>query len=393
MSHNAERFDAWIRSSFIDINTALEELYFAQEDRAAIGEAGGELRQTLLDEGRAHIVDLLDEGNTDEGFEPAFDLLGNVGLYMGACRRHDLTEPSREQSSPLVEASGLAMHIGASLGVAPRFATSHLSTHNHARAGTYRSFTLLPDEFLFLDYNTRGIFAFKRAADALVRTVPLGIAHPVTGDLLAAALQALEEVAQHNRALFDALDAERFFYCVRPYYKPYRVGRMEYRGANAGDFAGINEIDLLLGLCQAEDPSYAQLLVDKFLYMLPEDQARLRDCMRRRSLMDQILAWIHEPANAGPHFEHNAQLFLAVCAAHGRTAAQHHDQLVARFIEAPSGKLPPEHLTHITASGPPLEALMKALQKLRDQRCAAPRDDIRSRYRDLETIRTALGAE
>ena len=26
--------------------------------------------------------------------------------------------------------------------------------------------------------------------------------------------------------------------------------RTEYRGANAGDFAGINEIDLLLGLCR-----------------------------------------------------------------------------------------------------------------------------------------------
>jgi hypothetical protein len=166
---------------------------------------------------------------------------------------------------------------------------------------------------------------------------------------------------------------------------------MEYRGANAGDFAGINEIDLLLGLCQAEDPSYAQLLVDKFLYMLPEDQARLRDCMRRRSLMNQVLDCLAEPAGAGPHFEHNARLFLEVCAAHGRTAEQHHDQLVIALYPAPSDKLPAEHLTHITASGPPLEVLMRRCRKLRDQRCAAPRDDIRSRYRDIETIREALG--
>ena len=391
MTPNAEQFDRWIRSSFIEINTELEELYFAQEDRAAIAPEGATLRQTLLEEGREHIARLHDEGNTDEGFEPAFDLLGNVGLYMGACRRHDITEPSREQTSPLIEASGLAMHIGASLGVAPRFATSHLSTHNLARSGVYRSFTRLKDEFLFLDYNTRGIFAFKRAADALVRTVPLGITHPVTGNLLAAAKQALEEVAEHNQTLFDQLDPQRFFYCVRPYYKPFRVGRMEYRGANAGDFAGINEIDLLLGLCQAEDPSYSQLLVDKFLYMLPEDQTRLRDCMRRRSLMDQILDCLTTAEPSGPHFESNARLFLEVCTAHGHTAAQHHDQLVARYIEAPSADLPKEHLTHITASGPPLEVLMRALQKLRDQRCAAPRDDIRSRYRDLETIREALG--
>ena len=56
---------------------------------------------------------------------------------------------------------------------------------------------------------------------------------------------------------------------MRPYYKPYRVGRQEYRGANAGDFSGINEIDLLLGLCRANDPYYAHLLVDKMLFMIP----------------------------------------------------------------------------------------------------------------------------
>lgn len=391
MSTRAERFDVWIRSSFIDINTELEERYFAQEDRADVHVAGTKLRDQLLAEGQAHIVELHNEGNTDEGFEAAFNLLGNVGLYMGACRRHEITEPSREQSSPLLEASGLAMHIGASIGVAPRFATSHISTHNLAINGVYRSFTRLRDEFLFLDFNTRGIFAYKRAADALVRTVPLGITHPVTADLLRAARQALEDVAAYNEQLFAELDPARFFYSVRPYYKPYRVGRSEYRGANAGDFAGINEIDLLLGLCQAEDPSYSQLLVDKFLYMMPEDQARLRDCMRRQSLMNQILEGLDSKRSAGPHFEENVHLFLEVCAAHGRTASQHHDQLVSRFIENPSTALDARHLAHITASGPPLEVLMTALQKLRDLRIGAPRDDIRSRYRDLKRIRTALG--
>lgn len=391
MSSNADRFDDWIRSTFIEINTELEELYFAQEDRSDVSAAGGELRQLLHDEGRALIVGLHNEGNTDEGFEAAFALLGNVGLYMGACRRHEITEPSREQTSALIEASGLAMHIGASLGVTPRFATSHLSTHNLAKNGVYRSFTTLSDEFLFLDFNTRGIFAYKRAADALVRTVPLGITHPVTGDLLRAARQALEDVAAYNKQLFEQLDPARFFYSVRPYYKPYRVGRGEYRGANAGDFAGINEIDLLLGLCQAEDPSYSQLLVDKFLYMLPEDQARLRECMRRESLMNQILSCLEGRASAGAHFEPNVKLFLEVCEAHGKTAEQHHNQLVQRFIESPSSTLDQKHLTHITASGPPLEVLMSALQKLRDLRTAAPRDDIRSRYRDIETIRSALG--
>ncbi|EED31728.1 conserved domain protein [gamma proteobacterium NOR5-3] len=392
MSANAERFDDWIRSSFIEINSELEELYFAQDDPADVSLGGDTLRQLLHDEGRSHIIGLHNEGNTDEGFEAAFALLGNVGLYMGACRRHEITEPSREQSSPLIEASGLALHIGASLGVAPRFATSHLSTHNLARDGVYRSFTRLKDEFLFLDFNTRGIFAYKRAADALARTVPLGITHPVTGDLLIAARQALSDVAAYNELLFEQLDPARFFYSVRPYYKPYRVGKSEYRGANAGDFAGINEIDLLLGLCQAEDPSYSQLLVDKFLYMMPEDQARLRDCMRRESLLNQILLGLQSPDSCGDYFEHNARLFLEVCEAHGRTASQHHNQLVERFIEGPSSALDQKHMAHITASGPPLEVLMAALQKLRDLRTAAPRDDIRSRYKDIAAIRKAVGS-
>lgn len=392
MSANAEQFDQWIRSGFIEINTALEELYFAQDDRADTGSAAGAmLRKTLLDEGRAHITRLHDEGNTDGGFDAAYALLGNVGLYMGACRRHDITEPSREQSSPLIEASGLALQIGAALGVAPRFATGHLSTNNLAHNGVYRSFTTLADEFLFLDYNTRGILAYQRAADALVRTLPLGITHPVTGDLLVAARHALEDVAACNETLFSDLDTDRFFYSVRPYYKPYRVGRTEFRGANAGDFAGINEVDLLLGLCEAEDPYYAQLLVDKFLYMMPQDQARLRECMRRLSLMDQIQACLKSTEASGPHFEHNAKLYLDVCDAHGRTAAQHHDQLVARFIEMPSASLDARHLAQVTASGPPLEILLASLKKLRDKRMAEPSDLVRTRFEEMNAIRRALG--
>ncbi|MEM7279476.1 MAG: monodechloroaminopyrrolnitrin synthase PrnB family protein [Pseudomonadota bacterium] len=390
MSNNAAEFDHWIRNEFADINTELETLYMAENAGATIPAAGEKLRDQLCKGGHDHIVRLLNEGNTDEGFDAAFDLLGNVGLYMGACRRHEITEPSREQTSPLVEASGLAMHIGASLGVAPRFATSHLSTHSLAITGSYKSFTHLPDEKLFLEYNTRGIFAYKRAADALVRTVPLGISHPVTYDLLVAAKAALEDVAVFNNELFAKLDTDQFFYCVRPYYKPYRVGRTEYRGANAGDFAGINEIDLLLGLCRAQDPSYAQLLVDKFLYMVPPDQERLRDCMRRESILDQLLTGLSSAKNS-TWFEKNASMFLQVCAAHGETARQHHEQLVNRFIVRPSADLPPENMKGITASGPPLEVLIHALEKLKDQRCANNVPGIGSRYDDIQAVKTALG--
>ena len=381
-------FDDWIRSSFVDMNTELEEMYFHQPDRSAVENVGGEIKRQLVEEGKAHVVELLKEGNTDEGFDQAFGLLGNVGMYMAACRRHDITEPSRERTSPLVEASALALHLGASLGVTPRFATSHLATHNPAIDGRYKSFTTLADEYLFLEYNTRGVFAYKRAADALVRTLPLGISHPVTYELLVDARTALQDVAKWNDVLFSQLDLDRFFFCVRPYYKPYRVGLHEYRGANAGDFAGINEIDMLLGLCSADNLSYSQLLVDKFLYMMPEDQIRLRDVMRRQSLLDAFLDKLERSSE--PWFQKNAAIFLEVCEAHGHTARQHHDQLVGRFIEKPSSGLAPERLKNITASGPPLEVLLKSLAKLRDLRVAAERDDIPSRYADLARLRGAI---
>jgi len=49
-----------------------------------------------------------------------------------------------------------------------------------------------------------------------------------------AARAALRDVIRFNGRLIAQLDVDRFFYSVRPYYKPYRVGRQEYRGANAG---------------------------------------------------------------------------------------------------------------------------------------------------------------
>lgn len=389
MSIRAEAFDRWIRSAFVEINTALEDLYFAQEHRANVEGVGDALKAELRDEGHGYIVDLWREGNTGEGFDSGFSVLGNVGLYMGALRRHEITNPDREEKSPFVEASSLAFHVGASLGMAPRFATAHLATHNLAVAGVRKSFTSLADEFLFIDENTRGILSFQRTADALARIVPLGVSSPVADVLFDAAKEGLRDVIRFNDRLFENLDVDRFFFSVRPYYKPYRVGRQVYRGANAGDFSGINEIDLLLGLCRASDPTYSQLLVDKMLFMLPSDQARLRDCMTHRSLLDELLLLVDAHARAD-WFQRNARSFLEVCELFGRTAAQHHDQLVSRFIVGPAKTLPEEQLQGITASGPPLPVLIRSLELLRDYRVAAPRPDLDTRHADLARLRAAL---
>jgi hypothetical protein len=390
MSTLSDAFDRWIRGSFMEMNTELENLYFAQDDRADVSRSGGNIKAQLRDEGHSHVVALLAEGDTGDGFETAFGVLGNVGLYLAALRRHELTNPAREERSPFPEASSLAMHVGAALGMAPRFSTAHIAHLNFAHAGVRKSFTSLRDEILFIDENTRGILLLQLAADALAKVVPLGISSPVIDVPFAAAKHALEGVIESNQRLFDELDVERFFFSVRPYYKPYKVGRQEYRGANAGDFSGINEIDLLLGLCRANDPYYAQLLVDKMQFMPPADQARLRDCMRHESFLDELLALA--PAHSGEDwFQRNARAYLELCELFGRYASQHHDALVKRFIEAPAAKLGAAHLESITASGPPLPVLLRSLEVLRDMRLAANRPDIATRHADLERLKMGSG--
>jgi hypothetical protein len=389
MSLRAAEFDRWIRTAFVKLNTELENLYFGQEDRAQVIGCGDALKAVLRDEGHVYVAALLAEGNTGDGFDSGFGVLGNVGMYLGALRRHELTNPAREERSPFTEASSLALHVGASLGMAPRFSTGHLATYNRAVAGVRKSFTSLPDEFLFIDENTRGILSLQRAADALTSVVHLGVSSPVADVMFETAKQAIGDVIRFNDRLIEKLDVQRFFYCVRPYYKPYRVGRQEYRGANAGDFSGINEIDLLLGLCRANDPYYAQLLVDKMLFMLPADQARLRECMTRMSLLDELLSLLDEHVHAD-WFQRNARAYLEVCDLFGRAAAQHHDGLVKRFIEAPAAGLKQDHLQSVTASGPPLPVLLRALQVLRDLRLAADRRDIASRHDDLLRLRRAV---
>jgi hypothetical protein len=392
MSNDAEAFEHWIRTAFVQMNTELEELYFAQEDRSRVTGIGDRIKDALRDEGHAHVVTLQAEGNTGEGFDSAFGVLGNVGMYLGALRRHELTNPAREERSPFPEASALAIHCGASLGMAPRFATAHLTIHNRARAGLRKSFTSLQDEFLFIDENTRGILSLQRAADALTSIVHVGVSSPVVDVMFEAAKRSLGEVIQTNRRLMEHLDVDRFFYSVRPYYKPYRVGRQEYRGANAGDFSGINELDLLLGLCRASDPYYGPLLVDKMLFMLPGDQARLKECMTRRSLLDELLELLDAHRGA-PWFQRNARAYLEVCDLFGQTAAQHHDGLVKRFIEHPAAGLGTEQSQGLTASGPPLPVLLRSLEVLRDLRLAADRSDIATRHRDLARLRAAVAVQ
>ena len=386
MTPNSEAFDRWIRSSFRDINTELEELYFNLPDSMSVKKTGETLKEKLYREGAVFIRALLDEGNTDEPFDDVYRLLGNIGFYMAALKRHEVNLEAHQEECPYVLASALSMHVGSSLGVAPRYASSHLTTHNLAAEGTYKSFTTLEDELLFIEYNTRAIFGFKRAADALRRIAPVGITSPIARTLLQDCNSAILDVIKFYQELHDKLDVDRFFFNVRPYYKPYTVGRTEYRGVNAGDFAGINELDLMLGLCSANDPLYVQLLNDKIPFITPEDQSLLRDCLARPSYLDQLLKLCSQFAGES-WFRENLSEFLHVCENYGKTAEIHHNWLVKRFISGPTSNMDASKLEHITASGPPLPQLLSSLERLRDLRMAKGTSGDTTRESDLMELR------
>jgi len=390
MSSSIQSFDEWIRKRFLDINTELEEYYLSKETLIVDDEHSKKLKQSLLDEGNALIATILK--NADDipsTYDERFYLLGNVGMYMAACRRHECDTPLASGYSPLADASTISFQLGSALGVAPRFMATHLGIYNRAKNGVYRTFTHLEDEYIFIDYNTLGTLAYKKASDALERAMRFGVTHTLTEYLFNDAKSALEEVLKFNEILDKKLDVDRFFFNVRPYYKPYRIGRRDYRGANAGDFAAINEIDLLLGLCSRDDPFYLDIMVDKEAYMPQSEQLRLQDSIGKTSFMDEFLDE-KDRCKSLPQFQKNLRMFMQVCDIHGRAYAFHHDQLVNKYIEKPAVNIPETQKENLTASGPPLPVLIRSLGKLRDLRMAEDRDDIPSRYSDLQKLKDVL---
>ena len=364
------RLDDWLRSAFLEHNTALEEAYFAAGAEFLDDPALEPHKRALLQEGAAHAgaIDALPERAADR-----YELLGMVGYVLGACRRHETEEAVR-----LAPAWAVAQRLADGLGVAPRFVFAHQALFNTAQGDRFRTFTTLPDEAAFVELNGLGVIAYGNAAAALRQIPPMGVSNPIAGYLLDTARAALEDVLAFDRRIAREVSIDRFFRNIRPYFKPYRVGSGIHRGANAGDFSAINVIDVLLGLCDVADPFYASVVAEKLPFVPPEQQPALRELGAAGSL----LARFEAEASAGitPHLRENAERFLAVCRAHGAAYAFHHHALVKPFLERPAAALPPDRLAGLSASGPPLEDVVATLGRLRELRTArAPL----ARLRDL----------
>ena len=366
-----ERLEAWLRGEFVAYNTELEEAYFAERVEAVSGPRWDEIKRTLYREG-AELIAAVDGADADR-----YQLLGAVGFFLGACRRHGIEDEPHA-------ARALAAELGAALGVAPRFVFAHQSTHNRAVDGQYRRFTDLPDEAEFTITNGLGVLAYRRAAAALRGIADVGVTSPMATYLLQDAKAALDDVLTFNRKLATSLDVDRFYYNIRPYFMPYRVGAQEYRGVNGGDFSAVNEIDLILGLCSARDPFYQHVVSEKYPYVPPEDQPRLRAAMTARPLLAQFIA----EESAGALFRQNAELFLAVCRAHGAAYSHHHSRLVRHFLEDPARAA--QRSEDVTASGPSLEVVVAGLARLADLRAARDRPDLTTARAGLDRLRAML---
>ncbi len=364
------RLDDWLRTTFVEHNTALEEAYFAAGTGFLDDPALDAHKQVLLTEGaaRAGAVDELPERVAER-----YELLGMVGYVLGACRRHET-----EDAALLAPAWAAAQRLGDSLGVAPRYVFGHQAFSNTARDGRSRTFTALPDEATFVELNGLGVLAYGNAAAALRQIPAMGVSNPMTGYLLDAARGALEEVLAFNQRLSREVGVDRFFRNIRPYFKPHRVGATMLRGVNAGDFAAINEVDVLLGLCDPDDPFYASIVAEKIPFVPPQDQPALRVLGSAGSLLARFET--EAEAGVGVQLRENAERFLAVCRAHGAAYAFHHTALVKPFLERPAAALPPDRYADLSASGPPLEQVIAQLDRLRALRSA--REPLR-RLREL----------
>ena len=363
MTTPIENLDQWLRADFVHINTQLEEAYFVERVDVISGRSELEtLKQELSQNGGMVIERLAAMPSLPQDTCGSYRLLGLIGHYLAACQRHEV--------SPANSAAWqVSIRIGSALGVAPRFVFAHQSVFNDAIGGRIRTFTSLPDEEVFIRFNALGVLAYRRAANALRGIADMGVSNPASGYLFDDAVSALDDVLRFSQELTKQLNVERFYFNIRPYFKTYRVGDVEYRGANAGDFAAINEIDVNLGLCRMDDSFYKSIVFEKIGHVPPDDQHALRTLDRRPSLLHAFLREL-DSNGATPEWQANAQRFLKVCRAHSAAYAYHHERLVKPYIEVPAKNAPSAHKAGITSSGPPLDEVIATLQRLLDLRTA-----------------------
>ena len=387
----AEAFERWIRTSFVEMNTELENLYFAQDNRSDVIGGGGSIKAALRDEGRCPCP------RCSPRATPATDSTApSACSAASACtsrrlRRHELTNPAREERSPFPEASSLALHLGASLGHGAAILDGASGDAQPGAGRRAQELHIAPRRIsVHRREHARDLVAAARGGcarpDRSSRRLESGGRRDVRGsEARAARRHPVQRPADGASSMSTGSSTP----CGRT-TSPIASDARSIAAPTPGDFSGINEIDLLLGLCRANDPYYAQLLVDKMLFMIPGDQARLRDCMTRTSLLDELLELDRRtrgqrlvPAQCGAPTSRSA-----ICSANPRP------NITTAWSSASSRRLPPNSTREDSRASPRAARRCRCCcarsRYLRDLRLAADRTDIASRHADLGRLRRAV---
>src|SRR5258708_6554679 len=148
-----DALDAWLRGEFVSINTRLEEAYFAERTDVIRGKPQlDDLKFALLGQGGPLVERVAAMAALPDDARASYRLLGIVGHYLAACQRHEA--PLCDEMGARKAAWAVSMRIGGALGVVPRFVFAHQALFNDAVAGRSRTFTSLPDEEVFIRWNT-----------------------------------------------------------------------------------------------------------------------------------------------------------------------------------------------------------------------------------------------
>ena len=99
MSRKAEAFEHWIRTSFVQMNTELANLYFANKDRAQMIGCGDPIKALLRDEGHTTSSQCLPRA-TPERVDSAYGVSAAWVSTSAHCDGNELTNPAREERSP-----------------------------------------------------------------------------------------------------------------------------------------------------------------------------------------------------------------------------------------------------------------------------------------------------
>src|SRR6185436_10357739 len=90
LSDPIDQLDQWLRSEFIRINTALEEIYFAERIDVICGRADVDaLKRELLEQGGPLMERIAAMPALPDHPDASYRLLGLVGHYLASCRRHE----------------------------------------------------------------------------------------------------------------------------------------------------------------------------------------------------------------------------------------------------------------------------------------------------------------